>query len=88
MARLRLFGLARVAAGTGSDWVPAGTVAEAISWAGDRYGPTFTELLATCQIWVNGEPAEGNRLLTDTDEVAVLPPVSGGCGDPDRPHRR
>jgi molybdopterin converting factor small subunit len=29
-------------------------------------------------VWVNGESADGTSAVTDTDEVAILPPVSGG----------
>jgi molybdopterin converting factor small subunit len=29
-------------------------------------------------VWVNGEPAEPTQAIDDGDEVAVLPPVSGG----------
>jgi tRNA U34 2-thiouridine synthase MnmA/TrmU len=42
-------------------------------------GVKFTDLLTTCRIWVNGEPAEGSTRVGPTDEVAVLPPVSGGA---------
>ena len=35
-------------------------------------------MLATAKIWCNGEPAEPGDPVTDADEVAVLPPVSGG----------
>ena len=38
----------------------------------------FAALMPTCRIWVNGEPAEGGTTVAETDEVAVLPPVSGG----------
>jgi molybdopterin converting factor small subunit len=36
--------------------------------------------LASARVWVNGdEPAQGDEtILRDGDEVAVLPPVSGG----------
>jgi len=45
-----------------------------------RYGPTFAAVLETTRIWVNGdEPPEGEATVLRTgDEVAVLPPVSGG----------
>lgn len=78
MARLRMFGPAREAAGTGTAEVRAGSVAEVLGWASARYGPPFAAVLPTCAVWVNGEPADGDRVLEDGDEVAVLPPVSGG----------
>lgn len=78
MAHLRLFASARDAAGTGRDEVPGDTVAEVLSGARERYGSTFDAVLATCRIWVNGEPAEAEDTIGATDELAVLPPVSGG----------
>jgi molybdopterin converting factor small subunit len=78
VARLRLFAAAREAAGTGRDVIEGTTVADVLSSAVTRYGSTFAALLPTCRIWVNGEPAEGGTTVAETDEVAVLPPVSGG----------
>lgn len=80
MAVLRLFASARDAAGTGRDQVPGATVADVLVEARRRYGPTFAEVLATCRIWVNGDEADPDAGVTDQDEVAVLPPVSGGAG--------
>jgi molybdopterin converting factor small subunit len=62
--------------------VAGGTVDEVLSAATAQFGPSFEAVLAICRIWVNGEPATGATLVTDRDEVAVLPPVSGGCGAP------
>jgi len=42
------------------------------------YGEGFAGLLRTCRVWVNGEPADSETPVSDRDEVAVLPPVSGG----------
>ena len=78
MARLRLFAAAREAAGTGRDVVDGATVAEVLSAAVARYGAGFAVVLPTCRVWVNGEPADDTTGVADTDEVAVLPPVSGG----------
>lgn len=80
MAVLRLFAGAREAAGTGRDDVPGRTVAEVIEAARARYGAPFTDVVEHCQIWRNGEPARGTDPVGDDDEVAVLPPVSGGQG--------
>jgi sulfur-carrier protein len=76
---LRLFASARDAAGTGRDVIDGDTVAEVLDGACRRYGARFVALLPTCRVWVNGEPAEGTDPVRDPDEVAVLPPVSGGA---------
>jgi molybdopterin converting factor small subunit len=44
------------------------------------YGPDLGRVLSTCAIWVNGQPAPPSWVLCAGDEVAVLPPVSGGTG--------
>ena len=80
MAVLRLFAAAREAAGTGRDVVTGTTVGAVLDAATARYGPDFAALLPTCQVWRNGDPASLDDAVVDTDEVAVLPPVSGGAG--------
>ena len=78
MARLRLFASVRVAAGTGRTDVDGDTVGEVVAEACARYGPDFAALVQSCRVWRNGEPAlNGDRVGPD-DEVAILPPVSGG----------
>lgn len=78
MAVLRLFAAARDAAGTGRDELPGDTVGQVLDHAQDRYGATFAAVLVSCRIWVNGEPAGPDDLVGPGDELAVLPPVSGG----------
>ncbi len=78
VATLRLFARAREVAGRASDDVPGSTVDEVIAEAVRRFGPTFADLLPTCRVWLNGEAVSGSTRVTDNDEVAVLPPVSGG----------
>ena len=81
VAVVRLFAAAREAAGTGRDELPGDSVADVLRVAIERYGPGFAEVLPTCRIWVNGEAAADDTLVTVADEVAILPPVSGGADD-------
>jgi molybdopterin synthase sulfur carrier subunit len=81
---IRLFASAREAAGTARDHVTGTTVAEVLDDARQRYGTPFVALLPTCRVWVNGEPAKDGDPVGEQDEVAVLPPVSGGS-EPLRP---
>ena len=43
-----------------------------------RFGPRFEAVLGSCTIWLNGEECHPQTRVADADEVAVLPPVSGG----------
>lgn len=78
MARVRLFAAAREAAGTGIDTIDGTTVGEVLSEARRRYGPEFVVVLGRCRVWRNGLPAVDSDPVGAHDEVAVLPPVSGG----------
>lgn len=78
MATLRLFAQAREAAGTGRDSFDGRTVAEVIEAAVRKYGPDFERVLPSCRVWLNGEAVPVDTPVSDRDEVAVLPPVSGG----------
>jgi sulfur-carrier protein len=78
MARVRLFASAREAAGTGRDEIEGATVGEVIAAASARYGERFVAVLPTCRIWLNGDDAAPDTIVSATDEVAILPPVSGG----------
>jgi MoaD family protein len=73
-----MFASAREAAGTGSDVIEGATVGDVLDQAVTRYGSAFRQVLTTCRIWVNGEAADRDAPLRAGDEVAVLPPVSGG----------
>lgn len=78
VAVLRMFASAREAAGRGHDVVDGSTVGEVLDSAVARYGSAFDRVLATCRVWVNGEAAGRDAPVRSDDEVAVLPPVSGG----------
>jgi molybdopterin synthase sulfur carrier subunit len=77
---LLLFAEARLAAGTGRELVSARSVGDLLDAARTRHGARFAAVLECSRVWVNGEPASPEHLLHDGDEVAVLPPVSGGSG--------
>jgi MoaD family protein len=82
--RVRLFAAAREAAGRGQDTfdLAAGTRLDALlETACIRYGSVFPDVLSGARVWINGdEPREGPATtLEDDDEIAVLPPVSGGA---------
>lgn len=77
--RVRLFGPAREAAGTRLEVFEGTTVGEIVAAAVDRYGPQFAALLPACRIWLNGEPVDERCAVAADDELAVLPPVSGGA---------
>lgn len=76
------FAGARDAAGTRQARLPPGgrTLAELLDELRSTYGEELKAVLAVSTVWVNGSPAAGTTVLAGGDEVAVLPPVSGGCG--------
>jgi molybdopterin synthase sulfur carrier subunit len=78
VARLRLFGPAREAAGTSSIEIAGEKVSEVIAAAQERFGGGFTQVVRISNIWLNGENVEEDAPVTDRDEIAVIPPVSGG----------
>ena len=82
VATLRLFASAREAAGTGRVDLPGDTVGQLLALATERFGEAFVRVLGSCSVWVNGESATTDTHVDDADEVAILPPVSGGALDP------
>jgi molybdopterin converting factor small subunit len=73
-----LFAQARECAGTGETSVIGGTVGEVLDAAVESYGARLGAIIGISAIWLNGEPASRDMPVGDSDEVAVLPPVSGG----------
>jgi len=78
MATLRLFASVKQMAGTGSVILSGATVADVVEEASQRYGAEFSDMARNCRIWLNGNPTEINTPVNDDDEIALLPPVSGG----------
>jgi len=81
VARVVLFASAREAAGRSREVLAGTTVAEVLNAAKQQFGPSFEAVLASCTVWVNGEACTPETAVSDVDEVAVLPPVSGGAGE-------
>jgi MoaD family protein len=79
MATLRLFAGLRETAGTSQVALDADTVGEIIDKAAAEYGPEFSAGLAAARVWVNGDPADNDTPIDSGDEVALIPPVSGGA---------
>ncbi len=80
MARMRLFAGLKEIAGTGEVTVSGPTVREALDEARARFGDGFEAGIERARIWLNGDEAGLDDVLGPDDELAVLPPVSGGSG--------
>lgn len=78
MARLRLFAGLRDLAGTGNVEIDGETVGGVLEAAASRYGATFAGSLENARVWLNGEEASASDEVGPLDEVALIPPVSGG----------
>ncbi len=79
MVRLRLFANLREAAGESELEAVGSTVGEVLADAGRRWGQSFAAGVEHAQVWVNGEPAQADTPVEEGDEVALIPPVSGGA---------
>jgi MoaD family protein len=88
VARVKLFAALREIVGAGSILVAMDgmTVDELVRSLSGKYGDRFGEIAWAGTVVVNGERASFDRELDGTEEVALLPPVSGGGGRP-RPQR-
>jgi molybdopterin synthase catalytic subunit len=81
--RVRLFAALRELAGTAEVEVPdpsAPDVDAVVRLLAGRWGERFAAIVAAGSVVVNGEPAGRDRRLSPGDQVALLPPVSGGRG--------
>jgi molybdopterin converting factor small subunit len=78
MAKLRLFANLREIAGTSRVDVPSETVGGVIDAAVEKFGADFEKGVASSRVWVNGEAASREDPVSESDEVVLIPPVSGG----------
>ena len=77
--KVLLFGAAADRAGTRETQIQAGETTLDALWPllAERY-PHLSPMRDTLAFAVNGEYARGDARVSPGDEVAVLPPVSGG----------
>ncbi len=76
--RVRLFAALRELAGASEVPAEGGTVAEVVEALCSRYGDRFAKVARVGSVVVDGERAALDRPLSGGEEVALLPPVSGG----------
>ncbi|HEY5329581.1 MAG TPA: MoaD/ThiS family protein [Acidobacteriaceae bacterium] len=78
--RIRLFGPFKEIAPAADGWreVPEGETVAGLLAALQREGVLPEKLLLASAVAVNQEYAQPTRILFEGDEVAILPPVSGG----------
>lgn len=77
---LRLFSSARDLAGFGESTIhlPRGARTSDVLASLEKDNPEFVEWRKVVRLAVNFEYVSDDHLLKDGDEVAVIPPVSGG----------
>jgi MoaD family protein len=78
VVRVRLFAALREQAGAARVEAEGRTVGDVVDALTGRYGERFGSIAAVGSYVVNGERASRETLIADGDEVALLPPVSGG----------
>jgi molybdopterin converting factor small subunit len=79
MAKLRLFANLREIAGETQVEIDADTVGAVVDTAIKRFGPEFERGVESARVWVNGDLAPADAPVGVSDEVVLLPPVSGGA---------
>jgi cyclic pyranopterin phosphate synthase len=82
MAHLLFFAAIREAAGARTAEIDASTIGEALKVATERFGDRFARVLKISTVLHNDETVKPDRWwdvhLEAKDEIAILPPVSGG----------
>jgi len=82
---VRLFAALRELAGSSSVEAEGTTVGEVVQALSMRYGERFASIARVGSAVVGGERADAETPLTEGQEVALLPPVSGGYRRPGGP---
>jgi MoaD family protein len=76
--RVRLFAALRELAGATEVEASGVTVEDLVVALSERYGERFEKVARAGSVVVDGERVRSDRALAEGEEVALLPPVSGG----------
>jgi molybdopterin synthase sulfur carrier subunit len=76
--KVRLFAALREIAGESYVEASGHTVGDLVDDVSDRFGERFARIAEVGSFVVNGERAARDTPIAEGDEVALLPPVSGG----------
>jgi MoaD family protein len=79
MVNVRLFAALRELAGDSRVKAEGRTVGEVVATLSQRYGERFASVARAGSVVVDGERASDARPLAGGEDVALLPPVSGGA---------
>jgi molybdopterin converting factor small subunit len=80
VVRIRLFAALRELAASSEVEAEGATVGEVVDALAARYGERFGTIARAGSVVVDGERAGAERALAGDEQVALLPPVSGGSG--------
>ena len=78
VVNVRLFAALRELAGASQADASGSTAGEVVAELAERFGERFGRIARAGSIVVDGERASVERVLEGGEEVAILPPVSGG----------
>jgi molybdopterin synthase sulfur carrier subunit len=78
IVKVRLFAALRELAGASEVEVEGDTVGEVVAALSARYGERFEKVARVGSVVVDGERASPDSALSGSEEIALLPPVSGG----------
>jgi len=84
MPLVRLFASLRDLAGDRAVDLPGATVEELLRAGAARFGVEFDRIARAGSVVVNGERASLDRRVSEGEEVAFLPPFSGGAREVSR----
>lgn len=78
LVKVRLFAALRELAGSSEVEAEGASVAEVVDALSLRYGERFEKVARAGSVVVDGERADPDTGLSGSEQVALLPPVSGG----------